>query len=120
MPWCRQSAAVAAPASCSFRMPTICSCVNRLPRMLSSSGRCPNLEDSHYLWTSLRGAGQRHSAMPYGDDARLASLIKQEAGHFCTSFVEASTAQTARHVQLAVAGRHTTGGDGGIRTPVQN
>jgi hypothetical protein len=58
--------------------------------------------------------------MPNGDDALLASLIKQEAGHFGTCFVEASTTQTARHLQLAVAGRYAIGGDGGIRTPVQN
>src|SRR5215210_4536401 len=56
MPCWRQSAVVAAPASCSFRMPTTCSCVNRLPRMLSSLGFLP-IEDSHYLWTSFRGAG---------------------------------------------------------------
>src|SRR5215203_2343404 len=56
MPCWRQSAAVAAPASCSCSTPTICSCVNRLPRMLSSLGSTP-VEDSHYLWTSFRGAG---------------------------------------------------------------
>src|SRR5215210_5760753 len=58
MPCWRQSAAVAAPASCSFRTPTICSCVNRLPRILSSLGPIP-VEDSQYLWTSFRGAGHK-------------------------------------------------------------
>src|SRR5215210_6320463 len=68
MPCWRQSAVVAAPASCSFRMPTTCSCVNRLPRMLSSLGFLP-IEDSHYLWTSFRGAG--HSP---ADDFVVADL----------------------------------------------
>src|SRR5215207_4565259 len=54
MPCWRQSAAVAAPASCSCSTPRICSCANRLPRILSSLGHLP-VEDSHYLWTSFRG-----------------------------------------------------------------
>src|SRR5215211_1967232 len=58
MPCWRQSAAVAIPASCSLSTPTICSCVNRLPRIPSSLGHMP-IEDSHYPWTSFRGAGHQ-------------------------------------------------------------
>src|SRR5688572_18011257 len=56
MPWRRHSSPVPAPASCSCRIPPICSAVNRLVRMMSSLGCCSPREDSHYPWTSFRGA----------------------------------------------------------------
>lgn len=55
MPCWRKSAAVA-PASCSFRMRTICSSVNRLLRTLSPLELLAP-EDPHYPWTSVFGGG---------------------------------------------------------------
>src|SRR5262245_50186506 len=58
MPCRRHNSAIPAPASCSCRMPTICSVENRLVRIGSSLGRRPD-EDSHYHWTSFRGSHHR-------------------------------------------------------------
>src|SRR5215217_3020496 len=57
MPWRRHNTPMPSPAACSFRMPTICSSLNRLLRMPSSFGLFAS-EDSHYPWTSFRGAPQ--------------------------------------------------------------
>src|SRR5215213_779983 len=88
MPWWRQSAAVAPPASCSFKMPTICSWVNRLPRILSSLRHCPAPEDSQYPWTRFRGAGHlytetrsgyRYRYRNAGQSNRLVAFLPSES-----------------------------------------
>jgi hypothetical protein len=57
IPWRRHSSAVGAPASCSFRMPTICSSVTLLLPMLPP--RRILREDARNKWTSFWGAGHR-------------------------------------------------------------
>src|SRR5215207_10528603 len=90
MPCWRQSTGVAAPASCSCKTLTICSWVNRLPRMLSSVGRIP-IEDSHYPWTSFRGAGHYNQRLPVRNGGR------PPAGHDATP-----------HLGLAVPRRYSS------------
>src|SRR5215210_3209779 len=72
MPCWRQSAGVAAPASCSCKTLTICSWVNRVPRMASSLGRIP-IEDSHSRWTSFRGG----RSLFFGTTGDLALRMRQ-------------------------------------------
>src|SRR5215813_7661414 len=47
-----------APASASFRIPMICSSVNRLRFIAGPPRGHPSRADSHFAWTSFRGAGR--------------------------------------------------------------
>ncbi|MCC2629301.1 MAG: hypothetical protein K0S14_2951, partial [Thermomicrobiales bacterium] len=56
-------------------------------------------------------------ATPSGNSPVLVSSQTQDTGQYgARSLLDAGSMQTTRQM----AGRHTVGGDGGIRTPVQN
>src|SRR5262249_31730509 len=55
MPCLRHTSAVVAPASCSRRIPMICSSLNRLPFIV----RLLSVTDSTPFWRNFRGSGQR-------------------------------------------------------------
>src|SRR5262245_39951083 len=75
MPCFRHTSAVVAPASCSRRIPMICSSLNRLPFIV----RLLSVTDSTPFWRNFRGSGHLHEKRQSAERERVEARAAIEA-----------------------------------------